>query len=284
VLRELTKGIVVFNSIELQKQLTMIDVANSNLTRLYGTMHNRPIVLSDIEGMYEKCVLSMNADAKTIKGTKKGYLTGIMYFAPSNLSGINVCPLASRGCIAACLFAAGRGRFYTTTRQRIVKTLAYHFDTPRFVTTIKKSIRSLIVKAKNKKLIPVVRLNGTSDIAFEIKTDIIQTFANVQFYDYTKLAKRFLFNIPKNYHLTFSLSEVNESDARFVLQRKGNVAVVFRTKQIPKTFLGTKVINGDESDLRFLDKKHRIVGLFAKGRAKKDTSGFVIDANCKKAA
>ena len=54
-----------------------------------------------------------------------------------------------------------------------------------------------------------------------------------------------------------------------------NVAVVFR-KELPATYLGRKVINGDETDLRFLDEKNVIVGLKAKGKAKKDTSGFVV--------
>jgi hypothetical protein len=206
----------------------------------------------------------------------KGYLTGIIYFAPSKLSGINMCPMASKGCIASCLFSAGRGRFYSITRARIIKTLAYHFDKPRFVETIKKSIKSLLVKAKNKDLIPVVRLNGTSDILFERNTDIIQSFPDVQFYDYSKVVKRILFNIPSNYHLTFSLSESNETDAKLALSKGYNVAAVFR-KDLPSELWGYPVINGDTTDLRFLDQRGAIVGLKAKGKAKKDTSGFVRD-------
>ena len=60
-----------------------------------------------------------------------------------------------------------------------------------------------------------------------------------------------------------------------------NVAVVFRDK-IPKSYKGYEVIDGDDSDLRFLDKFKSwetggIVGLKAKGPAKKDKSGFVVD-------
>ena len=172
-----------------------------------------------------------------------------------------------------------------TTRQRVDKTLAYHFNQKRFIDTVKKSIRSLLVKAKNKNMVPVVRLNGTSDIPFDKKTDILQTFSNVQFYDYTKIAQRYLFPLPQNYSLTFSLSETNEADASFVLARGENVAVVFRDGILPDTYMGYPVLDGDETDLRFLDKKSYIVGLKAKNRKKKDTTGFVKTASdCQKAA
>lgn len=256
---------------------TILKTANDNLTKLYGTKHAKPITLTDVEAVYSRNVLSVNVDAKTKKGMGKGYLTGIMYFAPANVSGIEVCPMRSAGCTAACLFSAGRGRFYTTTRQRMAKTLAFHFDQPRFIETIKKSIRSVITKATNQDLTPVVRLNGTSDIQWERISDVIQSFPNVQFYDYTKISLRLDKVLPTNYHLTFSLHEANQSAALPVLSKGGNVAVVFRTAELPATHWGMPVINGDETDLRFLDTQSVVVGLKAKGQAKKDTSGFVID-------
>ena len=39
------------------------------------------------------------------------------------------------------------------------------------------------------------------------------------------------------------------------------------------------VINGDKTDMRFKDPVGVIVGLKAKGKARKDTSGFVIDVD-----
>jgi hypothetical protein len=51
---------------------------------------------------------------------------------------------------------------------------------------------------------------------------------------------------------------------------------VFRGEK-PKTFLGLKVIDGDTHDMRFLDEDNVVVGLKAKGKAKTDYSGFVID-------
>lgn len=261
----------------------ILDTANKNLTALYGEKH-RPILSAEVEAVYSRNILSIQADAKTVKGSSQGYLTGILYLAPSKLSGIDICPFASKGCIDACLFSAGRGRFYLTTRQRVLKTVAYHIDQRRFVDTLKVSIRKLKTKAKNKGMIPVVRLNGTSDIAFDTKTDIIQEFSDTQFYDYTKIPQRFLFPLPKNYSLTFSLSEDNEVDARFVLSRGENVAVVFKDGILPKEYMGYPVVNGDDTDLRFLDPKGCIIGLKAKGRAKLDTSGFVKSANCFKIA
>lgn len=262
----------------MDKQLRqlILDRANKNIRDMFPKFKVKPIRLYEVEAVYKRNVLGIGADTKTRKGFKKGYLTGIMYLAPANISGIEMCPMRSAGCSSACLFTAGRGAFMSITRQRVIKTLAYHFDKPRFIETVKKSIRSLIVKAKNKGMTPVVRLNGTSDIIWERTTDILQTFPTIQFYDYTKIAKRYLWDIPANYHLTFSVSESNDSDVKLVLSRGGNVAAVFR-KELPTEFMGAPVINGDETDLRFLDKPGCVIGLKAKGRAKKDTSGFVRD-------
>jgi len=252
--------------------------ANANLKKMFPD-YNQPITRGDIEAVYQRAdVLSVEADTKTVKGTKLGYLTGIMYFAPANISGIEVCPGRTFGCTASCLFTAGRGCYQKVTRARIIKTLAYHFDKPRFTLTIKESIRKLTVTAKNKRKKPVVRLNGTSDILWERNTDIMQSFPEVQFYDYTKIHQRFQFQLPANYHLTYSLAEANDAQAREVLAKGGNVAAVFRDKALPNTWLGYQVAPGDKSDLRFLDPKGVIVGLYAKGKARKDTSGFVKNA------
>ena len=252
--------------------------ANANLKQLFGDHPKyKAIALKEIEAVYERNVLGITADAKTSKGNKKGYLTGILYLAPAKLSGIEMCPGRTAGCTASCLFTAGRGKFYSTTRARTIKTLAYHFDKPRFTLSIKESIRQLLVKAKNKNMVPVVRLNGTSDILWERNTDIMQAFPDVQFYDYTKIAQRFNFTLPANYHLTFSAAENNDVAVKEVLSKGGSVATVFRSKDFPSTYWGYQVVNGDDTDLRFLDPKGVVVALFAKGKAKKDKSGFVKD-------
>ena len=103
---------------------------------------------------------------------------------------------------------------------------------------------------------------------------------DVQFYDYTKGFSRMRNylngKMPSNYHLTFSRSESNQAHCEIIAELGGNVACVFRN-ELPKTWQGMRVINGDESDLRFRDPKGCIVGLVEKGRAKKDESGFVLN-------
>lgn len=228
-------------------------------------------------------------NAKTVKGEKLGYLTGILYLAPAFESvpfgGKDLCPFASKGCAAACLFTAGRGRFKEIREARIAKTLYYFKHRREFMEDLVLSIARVVRKAKRLGYLPVVRLNGTSDIAWEsIKHEgrtIFEHFPNVQFMDYSKIparAKRFhAGNLPPNYHLTFSRSESNaETVADIVANTKTNVAVVFDSKTLPATYLGREVINGDEHDLRFTDKQGVIVGLSAKGKAKKDGSGFVV--------
>ena len=132
--------------------------------------------------------------------------------------------------------------------------------------------------------IPCLRLNGTSDIAWENKQyegkTIFEYFPNLIIYDYTKVYKRALKfvngQMPKNYYITYSLNEDNKKEAFNILKLGGNISAVFR-KYLPKTFKGFNVLNADETDLRFLDIKNSICGLVAKGKAKKDYSGFVLD-------
>lgn len=230
-----------------------------------------------------KNLLNIDTNAKTIKGQKLGFLTGILYLAPANLSGHNVCPFASPGCKTMCLNTAGRGVFSSVQSSRIKKTKLLFSNGKLFFKTLTKNIKSLIVKAKNKNLIPVIRLNGTSDIPWEA-TGIMNLFPDVQFYDYTKdISRMKLFinkKMPQNYHLTFSLSETNKDLADFVLKSGANAAIVFNTKKkqvLPASYQGYKVIDGDLTDLRFKDPNGCIVGLRAKGKARRDTSGFVVN-------
>lgn len=212
-------------------------------------------------------------NTKTVKGEAMGYLTFIMHLAPSTLSGYNTCPMASEGCASACLNTAGRGRFTATQEARIRKTKYFFENRDAFMQQLVKDVEAAIRKAAREGFVPVFRLNGTSDIRWETVAvngfaNIMQMFPQVQFYDYTKLPNRR--NIPSNYHLTFSRSESNEH----MIPQDMNVAVVF--DELPDTWNGRKVIDGTETDLRFLDEPGVVVGLLAKGKAKKDTSGFTI--------
>jgi hypothetical protein len=128
---------------------------------------------------------------------------------------------------------------------------------------------------------PAVHLNVLSDLFWErIDPCLFGLFPTVQFYDYTKHARRRLDFcaglLPPNYHLTFSRSECNQADCLRVLAAGGNVAVVFDGKALPATWEGYPVLNGDETDLRFTDPPASVVGLYAKGTAKTDDSGFVV--------
>ena len=223
-------------------------------------------------------LLSVNADAKTIKGKKQGYLTGILYLAPSDISGVNVCAKATDGCKSGCLFTAGRaGMFPKINEARIRKTHLLFADRQAFLMQLRKDINELLRKAERESMIPCVRLNGTSDLPWLALT-LAEEYPTVQFYDYTKLPKAYT-RIRPNYHLTFSHSESNLDDCLDSLRHGVNVAVVFDTKRkrvLPETWHGFTVTDGDVSDLRFNDAIGVVIGLRAKGKARKDcTSGFV---------
>ena len=226
-----------------------------------------------------KKLLNVDNNAKTIKGQKFGYMTAILYLAPSNQSGFNVCPQASKGCKRACLYSAGHGAYDSVKQGRINKTLWYIQERKTFLDKLRKEINAFIKKAKSKGLVPCIRLNGTSDISWE-NTGLIDEFKSIQWYDYTKVYKRALKfvngTLPKNYHITYSLNEDNKKQAFDILKKGGNISVVFR-KSLPKKFNGYKVVNADTNDLRFLDPHNSIAGLVAKGKAKNDFSGFVLD-------
>jgi len=235
-----------------------------------------------------KNLLSISADSKTIKGEKIGYLTGILYLAPAQTTKYNTCSMAHKAqCAVACLYSAGRGAFNNVQQSRIDKTLYFFEDRDAFMDQLVKNVQSLIKKAYAKKLDPLVRLNGTSDIKWEnipvtidgvTYANIFEAFTNVQFYDYTKDANRK--DLPANYDLTFSYSGV-PSFAPYVFkaQSKGmRMAVVFRKESsIPTLFKGIQVVSGDNSDVRHLDDQGVIVGLYAKGAAKRDNTGFVVN-------
>jgi hypothetical protein len=229
--------------------------------------------------------LLSTANPKIQKGTKLGYLSFILHLAPSDVSGYNTCPKATAGCKAACLNTAGRGGMFkrgettnTIQKARIRKTRYFFTDRDAFMMDLVNDIERAINFAHKKGLRPVFRLNGTSDLSWEKYEvvpgyNIFQAFPGVQFYDYTKVLGRKVKHIP-NYHLTFSKADGNDADVAKALEQGMNVTVVF--DKIPETYMGKPVFNADETDLRFLDPQGVILGLKAKGRAKKDTTGFVI--------
>jgi hypothetical protein len=240
--------------------------------------------------MYSKNLLTFN-NAKTVKGQKKKFVTAILYMSPftQNSKGVNLCPMASEGCASACLFESGFGGIYTNVKQgRIEKTEFYLSNRIAFLDKLVVEITKLEKKFKGTEFTLAIRLNGTTDISYEKQITsngktIFDTFPNVQFYDYTKNYTRFRKVLPNNYHLTFSRSEINNDIAMDLLHKGNNVAMVFDA--LPETYQGYKVVNGDETDLRFLDEKNVVVGLkykkvTGKGGAEKNKlamlDGFVI--------
>ena len=216
---------------------------------------------------------------KNIKGLEH-YRILRLNLAPSDLSGYNVCSMASKGCRKACLHTAGNPVFQTQKdRGRINRTRYYFQDREEFINKLKREIKNFEIWCKKNNFKAVVRLNTTSDVSWE-NHKIFEEFPNIQWYDYTKIYKRALKYVngqyPSNYHITYSLNEDNYTEAFDILLKGGNISAVFR-KDLPKTYKGYKVINGDTHDLRFLDIQNCIVGLKAKGKAKKDYSGFVLD-------
>ena len=229
--------------------------------------------------------LLSTANPKIQKGTKLGYLSFILHLAPSDLSGHNTCPRATPGCIASCLNTAGRGGMFKKgentnmiQKARIRKTLSFFADRDQFMFDLVKDIRKGIKMSAKLGLTPVFRLNGTSDLSWEkyvVEDDknIFEMFPEVQFYDYTKVLGRKVTGIA-NYFLLFSKADGNDVDVAKAMAAGMNVAAVF--DKVPSEYMGVEVIDADEHDLRFLDKPGVVAGLKAKGRAKKDYTGFVI--------
>ena len=238
-----------------------------------------------------KNLLSTN-NAKTVKGEGKGYVTYIMYLSPytDNSKGINLCSHASEGCAKACLFGSGAARFDRVQQGKRNKTEYFLADRERFLAQLDAEVTKIEKRHENKDTIPVFRLNGTADIPFEkfkIRDgkNIFELHPNVQFYDYTKNYIRMRKQQPSNYHLTFSMSETNREVTMELMNEGHNVAIVFGVKDesdLPKIFKGKKVINGDESDLRFLDDKNVIVGLkykYLTGKGSKGVNQDNLDNN-----
>jgi hypothetical protein len=248
-------------------------------------------------------LLTFKGNPKLEKGEKLGYWTAVLHLAPAKLSGFNVCSLSTDGCRDACLNTAGRGgiakggilthaiieagiRSNAVQACRIARTRLLFSDRETFLRQLVREIRTHIKRCEREGFKPAFRPNGTSDIQWEasnFKLDglsIPEMFPEAEFYDYTKIPNRR--NLPSNYSLTFSYADGNQNHVAEAVRRGFNIAVVFRSKKVRASymesgFLGLPVIDGDDTDLRFLDPRQCVVGLYAKGAAKKDTSGFVVD-------
>lgn len=240
---------------------------------------------------------AIDANPKVAKNGKLGILTSVLHLAPGDMSGHEVCPKRSPGCSAACLHFAGSPAYLTNkTQARIKKTKLFFADRNIFLNILALEMAEHIKIADKKNMEPAFRLNGTSDIVWERKKFILwpetvaaltkigvpfnrdaivitDLFPTVSYYDYTAIAGRV---VPDNYHLTFSLKEQNMNDTLAEIARGLNVAAVFPVGQIPASFLGLPVIDGDEHDYRPADPQGCVVGLKVKGlKGRADDTGFV---------
>jgi hypothetical protein len=240
-------------------------------------------ILNKQKNSYKPVKNLLSKGTTNTKTAKNDLETFILYMAPADqVNGLNLCPFSSAGCKASCLYSAGRGKFSNVQESRINKSKFWGYNREAFYIQLANELLKIHDKAikQNKQI--AVRLNGTSDIDHldllrrYSGIDFLETFyENLLFYDYTKNYNHVKKYLGTTYKITFSRSETNELDAYRILKDGGNVAIVF-ADELPETWNGFPVINGDETDLRYFDPVNVVVGLKAKGDAKKDLSGFVV--------
>jgi hypothetical protein len=243
-----------------------------------------------------RLLASGKSNAKLKKNGRR-YLTLGLSLAPAKQSGMgNLCPHASKACKDLCLNISGRtvGRSEQTNaimRARIARARLYFQDRPLFLAMLRRELELACRTARRTHRKVIARLNVLSDVDWaRVHPEIIRDFPQVTFYGYTKIPSamdRFIDGAyPKNYYLTFSRSETNEQTALEILRKGSNITVVFDTKYsatskqaLPTSWRGFPVIDGDLTDLRFLDPRGVVVGLRAKGIARRPANqvdGFVV--------
>lgn len=214
---------------------------------------------------------AIGSNTKVIKSEKIGVMTYLLHLLPHNLSGYQVCSMSTKECRLGCLNMSGRAKMPVSQiniiKARLTKTKLFFEDRKYFFDWLIAELKNGQTKARKKDMEYSVRLNGTSDIHWQAFKhngfNIFEHFPNVQFYDYTKIAKKFR-NLPENYHLTFSYTGNNWNECEPLLESNNNVAVIFdvpKSKPLPTTFKGYQVIDGDITDYRPADPKGVIVGL-----------------------
>ena len=242
------------------------------------------------------------SNPKLAKGGKLGVLTKAHNLAPASESGFNMCASASEGCKIACLHTAGNPVYLPAKiRARINRTLAFMKCRSAYIALLAFELEAHERRCKMLNMVCAWRPNTTSDYPFHSVAlvvngvkykSLIHYFNNIEAYDYTKILKKALqFASPKpllphNYHITFSRSESNQSDCIKLLEagkisgKGGNVAIVFDRLPKDMKWKGFTVLDGDESDVRFLDLQGgNVIGLKAKGLGKRDLSGFVLSGS-----
>lgn len=215
----------------------------------------------------------VNNSTKHEKAYKYQEMVYTIYLAPAKMSGYEVCPMRSAECTKLCLNESGHNRIgiheNKINKSRIKKTKLFFENRQFFMSWVIDEIKHAKLKAEKNGFKFSVRLNNTSDISpesFYIKDDegniknILEIFPDTTFYDYTKVPNRLrLKQKYPNYDLTFSYSGSNLEDCFKMLDNEIRVAMVFN--EVPKEYMGYKVVNGDLNDLRHYEAGNVIVGL-----------------------
>ncbi|GAB3975652.1 hypothetical protein GCM10028806_33690 [Spirosoma terrae] len=228
----------------------------------------------------KKLLHSGNDNAKLAKNSVESYILNLSPFT-QNSKGTNLCPGSTPGCQTGCLSTAGHGRMPSVVQTRLLNTEVFIHHRKFFLNRLLDELRALNIQAILENTQYAIRLNGTSDLEW---VRLIQTmtgenildFSNLIYYDYTKIENWVHKYFGTKYHLTFSRSETNWDQCKKLLDSGLNVAVVFHP-YIPYQYGGYPVISGEENDMRFTDPKGVVVGLLAKGKAKQDKRGFVVE-------
>lgn len=285
IVRKTIRTVKVRTQVRQERTVTVVREAAGR--EMAVTLPDVPAISPELHGTTYRVgrLLTDGADNPKLaksNASETNYRTWGLTLAPANMSGYQVCGSRSAGCTQACLDHQGQARVFESINiARVAKTIAFFTQREAFLTMLRRELAAIVRLADRKGFAPAVRLNVLSDLPWEkLAPWIFTDFSTIQFYDYTKHAARMRRwcegKLPANYHLTFSRSEANEDDCLEVLALGGTVAVVFASKDLPDTWHGHPVVNGDANDLRFLDPAGHVVGLYAKGDAKYDPSGFVV--------
>lgn len=248
----------------------------------------------------------LGSSVKVEKGQTIGILTAILYLAPAdsapltrNGKTVNLCPWASPGCRAGCLGEhAGRMVQSGVRNSRTWKTALYLADQDLFRRMLEREIAALRRRAARDGMGLAVRLDGTSDLGLADLFGFPDRFPDVVHYDYTKAPHRVASPTHRpNRHLTYSASERPESRRAAQLALANGHSVAAIVDRMPTTgrewsglqnqvakgemFRLTRVIDGDETDARFLDVPHgsrgALVALSVKGgRRVRDLLGDMV--------
>jgi hypothetical protein len=233
------------------------------------------------------------SNAKLAKSQGYGFLPYGLSLAPYNLSGHNVCPQSTPGCRPPiCVATTGQAQVFKSIMQaRIEKTKRLFDSRDDFLTQLVGEIARAHKKAEEQNLQLALRLNVFSDLDWRAKRhsagwsvfDWLDELPGVVAYDYTKVTRRAVRELETDsrtkWNIVYSRSERNERECLDYLNRGGKVSVVFdcRKHELPTSWNGFPVVDGDVHDLHFLHAAGTVVGLAAKGTARGAAGGFVVE-------